>query len=191
MSGASVLSMPDIERNTFGQASSSIYSDVDGAEEVHALIKRYSSKRIVDNFVANLLPAATRPKTALIFGPIIYGRGRGAVKQRSIQIPELARANLQRREGVQVGKGESTWSNIHIADLSKIFVKLVEKALENADGDLWNEDGLYFPVNTEMLVSGLTVRVVPQTLTATSPSRRSHSASHRRSTNSVLQTQLL
>ncbi|PYI31637.1 NAD(P)-binding protein [Aspergillus indologenus CBS 114.80] len=151
MSGASVLSMPDIEHNNFGQASSSIYSDVDGAEEVHALIKRYSSKRIVDNFVANLPPTATRPKTALIFGPIIYGRGRGIVKQRSIQIPELARATLQRREGVQVGKGESTWSNIHIADLSNIFVKLVEKALENADGELWNEDGLYFPVNTAML----------------------------------------
>ncbi|PYH44078.1 uncharacterized protein BP01DRAFT_366795 [Aspergillus saccharolyticus JOP 1030-1] len=151
MSGASVLSMPDIENNTFGQASSRIYSDIDGAEELCALIKRYSAQRVVDNFVTNLPPAAIRPKTALIFGPIIYGRGRGVVKQRSIQIPELVRANLQRREGVQVGKGESTWSNVHIADLSTIFVQLVEAALMAAEGDLWNEHGLYFPVNTGML----------------------------------------
>ncbi|RAL12670.1 uncharacterized protein BO97DRAFT_51955 [Aspergillus homomorphus CBS 101889] len=151
ISGASVLSMPDIENKTFGQASSSVYSDLDGAEEVRALIKRYSSKRIVDNFVTHLPPTAMRPRTALIFGPIIYGRGRGTGNRRSIQIPELARANLQRREGVQVGKGESTWSNVHVADLSNIFVKLVEKALGGAEGELWNENGLYFPMNEGML----------------------------------------
>lgn len=52
---------------------------------------------------------------------------------------------MQRREGVQVGKGESTWSNVHVSDVSSIFVKLVEKALQGEVGELWNEHGLYFP----------------------------------------------
>ncbi|RAK96009.1 uncharacterized protein BO80DRAFT_459385 [Aspergillus ibericus CBS 121593] len=144
ISGASVLSIPDIENNAFGEASDKVYNDLDGADELQNLIQRYSAKRVVDNLILSLSPA-NRPKTALIFPPIIYGRGRGPINQRSIQIPELARVTIQRGQGVQVGKGDSTWSNVHVSDVSSIFVKLVEKVLRNEDGELWNENGLYFP----------------------------------------------
>lgn len=145
MSGATVLSVTDIEKKAFGEPSDKVYSDLDGAEELRAHIRRYSAKRVVDNFVLDLPASSARPKTALVFPPIIYGPGRGPVNQRSIQIPELARVSMQRRAGFQVEKGESIWSNVHIADVSSIFVKLVEKALQGDNGDLWNENGLYFP----------------------------------------------
>ncbi|PWY96174.1 NAD dependent epimerase/dehydratase family protein [Aspergillus sclerotioniger CBS 115572] len=151
ISGASVLSIPDIEKNAFGEASANVYNDLEGADELRSLIERYSAKRIVDNFILSL--SANRLKTALVFPPIIYGRGRGSINQRSIQIPELARVIMQRREGVQVGKGESTWSNVHVSDVSSIFVKLVEKALQGEDRDLWNEHGLYFPGNGNLVSS--------------------------------------
>jgi hypothetical protein len=59
---------------------------------------------VADNYLVNL----QGPKTALIFPPIIYGKGNGPVNQRSIQIPELSRVAIQTRQTVQVGKGEST-----------------------------------------------------------------------------------
>ena len=147
ISGASVLSIPDIVASAFGEPSDKVYSDVDGADELRELIQQYSAKRVVDNLILSLIPAANRPKTALIFPPIIYGRGRGPVNQRSIQIPELARVTMQRRGGIPVGKGEATWSNVHISDVSSIFVKLAEKALRDEEGNLWNKNGLYFPGN--------------------------------------------
>ncbi|PYI09774.1 NAD dependent epimerase/dehydratase family protein [Aspergillus sclerotiicarbonarius CBS 121057] len=161
ISGASVLSIPDIEKKAFGEASANVYNDLEGANELRNLIQQYSPKRIVDNFILSLSPA-NRPKTALIFPPIIYGRGRGPINQRSIQIPELARVTMQRREGVQVGKGESTWSNVHVSDVSSIFVKLVEKALQNEDGELWNENGLYFPGSGALSFGAISARVAQE-----------------------------
>lgn len=149
VSGASVISVPDILAGTFGEGSSKDYGDVDNAEEVRDIIRKNAGMRVVDN---HLLNNVTGPKTAIIFPPIIYGEGRGVTKQRSVQIPELSRVAIETRRVVQVGKGESTWSNIHIADLSNLFVKLVEKAVQGSEEKLWNQNGLYF-VGNSMLVS--------------------------------------
>lgn len=135
--------------NRFGEAAGKIYDDVDDASEIRDIIKQNADTRVADNYLVSL----SGPKTALIFPPIIYGKGNGPVNQRSIQLPELSRVAIQTRETVQVGKGESTWSNIHISDLANVFVGLVEKAVEGAAGAMWNQDGLYFVGNADVLVS--------------------------------------
>ncbi|KAJ5556325.1 hypothetical protein N7494_000240 [Penicillium frequentans] len=150
ISGASILSIPDIVNNRFGEAAGKFYDDVNDASEIRDIIKRNADTRVADNYLVNL----SGPRTALIFPPIIYGRGNGPVNQRSIQIPELSRVAIQTRQTVQVGKGESTWSNIHISDLANVFVGLVEKAVEGAEGAMWNQDGLYFVGNADVLSFG-------------------------------------
>ncbi|KAJ0418657.1 NAD(P)-binding protein [Aspergillus carlsbadensis] len=144
ISGASVLSISDIFQGRFGEGSDETFSDVDGAEQLREIITRNAGRRVVDNFILNL----TGPKTALVFPPIIYGQGQGPVSQRSVQIPELARVAIQTGAAIQVGKGDSTWSNVHVADVSDIFVKLVQKAVRGESNGLWNRDGLYFAGNT-------------------------------------------
>ncbi|PKY03699.1 NAD(P)-binding protein [Aspergillus campestris IBT 28561] len=142
VSGASILSISDIVNGTYGEGTDKTFSDLDGADEVREIIHQNSATRAVDDFILNL----TSPKTALVFPPIIYGQGRGPTKQRSVQIPELARVAAQTRASVRVGRGEATWSNVHISDISGMFLKLVERAAAcDGDGDLWNKNGLYFP----------------------------------------------
>ncbi|KAA8650812.1 hypothetical protein EYZ11_006200 [Aspergillus tanneri] len=143
VSGASALSISDIVNSTYGQGTDKVFSDVDGANEVRDIIHQNAAKRAIDNFLLNL----AGPKTALVLPPIIYGQGRGVIKQRSVQIPELARVAIQTRTAVQVGKGENTWSNVHISDITDIFVKLIEKAVQAEDGNLWNKNGIYFAGN--------------------------------------------
>lgn len=138
--------------NTYGEASSKLYNDYSSVNEIRSLITENAETRVADNYLVNLKD----PKTALILPPIIYGKGNGPVNQRSIQVPELSRVAIQTRQTVQVGKGESAWSNIHISDLGAVFGKLVEKAVEGAEGDLWNENGLYLVGNAEILVSSFT-----------------------------------
>lgn len=151
ISGASLLSFPDVVNNTYGEPSNKVYSDVDGIDEVRSLINKYASKRLVDSFFLNLAKSPSSPKTAVVFPPLIYGRGRGPVNQRSVQAPGLSNVAIQRHEAVQVGKGQSIWSNVHITDISQIFVKLVEKAVQAENGELWNENGLYFAENGELV----------------------------------------
>lgn len=77
-------------------------------------------------------------------GGIIFGPGRGPVKGRSVQVPELSRIALQRGKAVQVGRGLSVWGSVHIHDLSGLFLLLVEKAVAGDAGKYWNEEGVYF-----------------------------------------------
>ncbi|KAJ5804881.1 hypothetical protein N7474_010768 [Penicillium riverlandense] len=144
ISGATVLTIPDIINKSFGEGREQIVSDIDDADEIREIVRQNADRRMLDNFILNEVKG---PKTALIFGPMIYGQARGPVNRRSVQVPELARVTLQNRGAVQVGKGESTWSNIHIFDLTDIVVRLVEKAVKGEDNGLWNQDGLYFTSN--------------------------------------------
>lgn len=94
-------------------------------------------------------------KTALIVPPMIYGKGSGPGNQRSVQIPELVKAILQRQKGLQVGPGLSRWGNIHIQDLSRVLLRLVEKAVKGDQNDnIWGLNGIYLPAAGEM-VGGL------------------------------------
>lgn len=147
VSGASVLSVPEIQNRSFGEPSSKVYDDLDNVKEVTDLISQYSSVRALDNYILGLPRSSSSLRTAIVFPPIIYGQGRGPIHQRSVQVPELARVTLQHRTGFQVGRGLSTWSNVHITDLSQLFIKLVENAVAKVDGPLWNEHGLYFSEN--------------------------------------------
>ncbi|KAJ3481890.1 hypothetical protein NLG97_g7706 [Lecanicillium saksenae] len=144
ISGASVLAGPEIAKNSYGNASSKVYSDVDDVSELHNIIAN-SPKRVVDRIVTQLHTTVPRVRTAIIYGPMIYGHGTGPVNQRSIQVPSLARSTLQHGYSPVVGKGLAAWSHVHVSDIAELILKLVTAA-QQKDGEkpLWNADGIYF-----------------------------------------------
>ncbi|KAJ5305197.1 uncharacterized protein N7443_004857 [Penicillium atrosanguineum] len=173
VSGASVLSISDIVSGRFGEGSDRVYGDIEDANEIRDIIKQNAAKRVMDDYVLNKVSDI---KTALVFPPIIYGQGRGPVKGRSVQIPELSRIAIETRETVQVGKGESTWSNVHIADVADVFVKLIEKAIDGSEGEFWGQNGLYF-VGNGMLISSLVAEAAHKLGLTDSPTVKTISAS--------------
>lgn len=130
--------------NSFGEARSKVYNDLAGISEVRDIINS-SPKRVVDQLVTSLSTSQPSVRTAIVYGPMIYGLGRGPVNQRSIQIPDLAKATLKHGQGLHVGRGLSTWSHVHISDITRLIVSLVSKASCVTDQPLWNENGIYFP----------------------------------------------
>lgn len=86
--------------------------------------------------------------------PTIYGTGRGEGNTRSIQLPDLAKGFLQKGHGFQVGVGESYWTNVHVRDLSKIYLKLVEDAASGGKGATWGAEGYYFAEGGEHVSTG-------------------------------------
>ncbi|KAJ5979626.1 hypothetical protein N7481_006924 [Penicillium waksmanii] len=144
ISGASLLSGPEIINNAYGEARLKVYNDLEGVDEVRDIIAS-NPKRAVDNLVTGLSADQSGVRTAIIYGPMIYGLGRGPVNQRSIQLPDLAKATLQHGHGLHVGKGNSIWSNVHVSDISRLILMLVAEASNLSGGSLWNEHGIYFP----------------------------------------------
>ncbi|KAM0332201.1 hypothetical protein ACHAQA_002476 [Verticillium albo-atrum] len=144
ISGASALSAAEIadKARVPGSGSDSVFDDLDGVADVRAIIEAHPG-RAVDNYILDVARNTPQINTALVFPPIIYGKGRGR-KDRSVQIPELVRATLQRKRGVQVGRGLSIWGNVHIHELSELFISLVEKAVDgHSETRHWNLDGVY------------------------------------------------
>lgn len=87
----------------------------------------------------------------MVYGPLIYGKGRGPVNQRSIQIPDLAKATLQHGHGLHLGRGLNAWNTIHISDLTALIVKLVVESSRTSNPELWNENGVFFAESGKMV----------------------------------------
>lgn len=146
MSGATLLAA-EIAQSRFGFKAARTFDDLNDIQDVMSII-RSNPKRAVDNLVIS--QDSSKVKTALIVGPLIYGVGRGPVNTRSVQAPEIARVTLEQKEGFRLAEGENSWSNVHVHDLSGLIVALVDAAVNNRPG-LWNENGIYFPENGNMV----------------------------------------
>ena len=145
-SGNMLFSYPDLDRKTYGEASTKTYNDWEGISEV-TLLPDHAPHRVADRIIIN----ADGPelKTAIVCPPIIYGQGRGPDNQRSQQVPEMARCTLERKRGFQIGAGMNSMSNVHIYDLSDCYLRLVEAAIEGGRNVTWGREGYYFTENGE------------------------------------------
>lgn len=151
VSGTGLLTFKDIDRGTYGEASTEVFDDWDGIGAVTSL-PDHALHRNVDKIVlaAGELSGG-KVKTAIVGPPCIYGRGRGAGNDRSIQVPELTRVIIERGHGVQVGQGKTKWTGVHVADLADVFVKLVEEAVKGGGKATWGQEGYYFAETEEFL----------------------------------------
>ncbi|KIW17948.1 hypothetical protein PV08_05143 [Exophiala spinifera] len=90
-----------------------------------------------------------RVKTAIVCPPCIFGPGRGPVNTRSIQAYELAREILIAKEGVQLGPATNIWTEVHVQDLSMVYLLLGEAAAQGGGSATWGKEGFYFAENGE------------------------------------------
>lgn len=107
----------------------------------------YGLNRKVDQVIIEA--DCPKVRTAIICPPTIYGVGRGPINQRGHQINELARCTLEKRKGIQVESGKSRWRNVHVHDLSKCYLKLLEAAAQGGGNATWGREGYYFTENGE------------------------------------------
>lgn len=156
ISGASVLSTPDIAQKRFGEASGHKYNDYGQVSEIVSLIGKSPARAIDQAMLSIARELGSRVHTAIIFPPIIYGLGRGEGNRNSMQIPGLCKVAISQKASVYVGQGEATWGNVHIADLSSLITAIVSKGQDkDSDPELWNENGLYFVQTGEMVCKDL------------------------------------
>ncbi|KAH8771731.1 hypothetical protein F5883DRAFT_664780 [Diaporthe sp. PMI_573] len=151
ISGASVLSIPDIAHKRFGEASGHRYNDYSQVSEIVSLIEESPARAVDQAMLSIVRELGPRVRAAILFPPIIYGLGRGQGNRTSIQIPGLCKVAIKQQAAVYVGRGEATWGNVHIADLSSLITAIVGTAQdEHSDPELWNEHGLYTVQTGEM-----------------------------------------
>ena len=148
-SGTGVLGFADLESKTFGEASPKVYDDWENVSEVTS-IPEHAPHRKVDQIVLEAAAKdSSKIKTAIVCPPTIYATGRGPGKKRGHQVYELSRCTIETKTGFKVGAGRAYWTNVHIHDLSNLYLKLVELAVDGSQGAFWGTDGYYFAENGE------------------------------------------
>ncbi|GKZ33127.1 hypothetical protein AbraIFM66950_002909 [Aspergillus brasiliensis] len=148
-SGAGIFSFLDTENKVYGEKGEKFYDDVQDIKEI-VNFPDHAFHRDVDKAVFEA--GSVRPgvlKTAIVSPVTVYGQGRGPCSQRSRQIYELATLTLQSQNVPIIGRGLSIGSNIHIVDLTSLFVILFEKALSKHDDGLWGSEAYYLSENGE------------------------------------------
>ncbi|KAH8723520.1 hypothetical protein GQ44DRAFT_309492 [Phaeosphaeriaceae sp. PMI808] len=146
--GAGILCWETMRDDTrLGEWSDREYNDWTAVQDLTGLPEDAFHKN-VDNIV--LGAGSESVKTAILCPPTIYGHGRGPVNTRSRQAYELAHLIFTAQYIPIIGQGKARWNNIHISDLSQLFVLLTEAAVNNnIHSDLWNDNGYYLVENGE------------------------------------------
>lgn len=84
-----------------------------------------SGRVAIDTAVLN---AASHGLRSIVICPtMVYGPGRGLHKH-SVQVPVLGRLARELAVGVHIGPGENRWSNVHIDDLTDLYLLALRDA---------------------------------------------------------------
>lgn len=149
-SGTGILSFEDFGSSTYGLKREKVYDDWDGIGEITSL-PDVAVHRNVDKIILSASQAsAGNINTAIICPPCIYGPGRGPDNRRSVQVYDYVKATLTRNKGFVIEEGANIWTQVHVQDLSEVYLALVTAALSPDGGKAtWNDKGYYFAENGE------------------------------------------
>lgn len=145
-----------IER-PLARALKKIWDDIKDIEEIVRGLPDHAPHRKIDKIV--LAANSDRTRTAIVCPPCIYGKGRGPGNQRSMQLPGLVSSFMNRGEAFQVGAGKSIWSNVHVRDLSDLYIVLAEAAVGDGTPATWGQEGYYFAENGEQPWGEVSIRL--------------------------------
>jgi nucleoside-diphosphate-sugar epimerase len=135
-------------RGTYGTLAEKVYDDWENINEVTSLPDE-AWHRNVDKIVLAAGNSKDNVHTAIVCPPTIYGSGRGPGNTYSDQWYLMAKAVIQRGKPFQIGEGKNIWTQIHVYDLSNLYLHLVEAAAAGGGNATWNDKGYYFAENGE------------------------------------------
>ncbi|KOS44563.1 hypothetical protein ACN38_g4514 [Penicillium nordicum] len=146
-SGTGILTIEDQHACTYGIERPKVYDDWEGINELTSFPSDASHRDVDEVIIKAGKDTPTSVRTAIVCPPTIYGLGRGPVGKRSIQVPILTAAVLKRGKGFMVGNGENIWHQVHVSDLSDVYLLLGEAAAEGGGKATWNDGGYYLAEN--------------------------------------------
>lgn len=146
-SGTGILTIEDQRATTYGIERPKQYNDWDGVSELVNLPADAFHRNVDEIIIGAGQQNPASVKVAIVCPPTIYGPGRGPGNTKSIQAYWLSAAVLKRKRGILVGEGKNVWHQVHVQDLSGVYLALGEAASEGGGKATWNNEGYYLAEN--------------------------------------------
>jgi nucleoside-diphosphate-sugar epimerase len=155
LSGTGIVSDWRTE-SSLGKLNSKIWSDITSLAEIQNLPEKELHRNTETILHTHIKDHPTKINIAIMCPPDIYGRGTGLAKQHSALIPMFIDA-IKPTNGTGVGKpfyhgaGTNTRSWVHISDLMRLYLRVVETAASNPSqpDQYFNKNGYYFAATQE------------------------------------------
>jgi nucleoside-diphosphate-sugar epimerase len=105
----------------------------------------------VDRVILNTASENPSIRTAIVAPPLIYGvsanknaaRERSAARQMVIDI-------LKHGKGFFINEGKARWNTVHVDDLARLYLILVEQAAQGGGKATWGSESYYFAENGDV-----------------------------------------
>lgn len=146
-SGTGILTVEDGRANTIGIERPKEYNDWEGVSELVNLPADALHRNVDEIIITAGKQNSSSVHTAIVCPPVIYGPGRGPGNTKSVQAYKLSAAVLSRGAGILIGKGENVWHEVHVQDLSNVYLALGDAAAAGGGKATWNEEGYYLAEN--------------------------------------------
>ncbi|KAF2634472.1 NAD(P)-binding protein [Massarina eburnea CBS 473.64] len=149
LSGTGILA--DWADDTYlGKENPKIWSDIDDLDEERSL-PDYALHRNTEKILhATAAEKGDKIKIAIMTPPDIYGKGLGLAKTWSALLPIFAKeVNALGGKVFKYGEGTNTRSWVHINDLMKVYMKVLEAAVAGGSNFGWNQEGVYYASTQE------------------------------------------
>lgn len=146
-SGTGILTVEDQRAHSYGIERPKQYNDWEGVSELVNLPQDAFHRNVDEIIIGAGQRDPSSVRTAVVCPPTIYGPGRGPGNTKSVQAYLLAAAVLKRGKGFLVGKGENVWHQVHVQDLSNVYLALGEAAAADGGKATWGDEGYYLAEN--------------------------------------------
>jgi nucleoside-diphosphate-sugar epimerase len=133
-----------------GKLNPKVWSDISSLAEIQGLpytALHRNTETILHNTVGLY---GDKINIAIMCPPDIYGKGKGLAKTHSALVPMYVKEI--KRLGGQVfyyGEGTNTRSWVHIDDLMRVYLKVIEAAASGNTAEYFNENGYHFASTQE------------------------------------------
>lgn len=153
LSGTGIVS--DWASETYlGRLSAKVWSDADAASlsEIRNLPNHALHRNTEKMLHQAVREHGDKVHVAIVCPPDIYGRGKGLVKTQSALIPMFVNESKKLGSVFYYGEGSNTRSWVHIDDLMRLYLRVVEVAARNEQEEAkqyFGENGYHFASTQE------------------------------------------
>lgn len=142
------------DESFLGRLNDKVWSDADAAslDEIRNLPDHALHRNTEKILHATIQECKEKINIAIMCPPDIYGRGKGLVKTNSALIPMFVNESRELGSVFYYREGSNTRSWVHIDDLMRLYLRVVEVAARNKQeeaGQFFGENGYHFASTQE------------------------------------------
>ena len=130
----------DWKDGPYGELNPKVWSDIEDIDTITTLPDDYLHRPIDKIIQAAAADHGEKLKCAIICPPGIYGPGKGLVRTQSLFMPEFCENIIEQGAPFYTQSGSNQRSWVHIDDLMKIYLALVEAAIKGGGTAVWGKE---------------------------------------------------